>query len=513
MIKMVMISINLALNQTKQNRPIATKRDDDMTYRIDPRLRDAVYRTDFPTFVGKCFHTLVPGSAYWMNWHILALAYHLELVRLGRIRRLIINLPPRSLKSLITSVAFPAFVLGHDPAKRIIVVSYGADLAIKLANDCRVILNAQWFHELFPATTISRTKNTEYEVVTTRLGYRLATSVDGTLTGRGGDVLIVDDPLKPIDALSDNKRERVNDFLKNTLLSRLDDKKTGAVVIVMQRLHMDDLTGTLLRDFQDDWVVLNLPAIAEQEEKIQIGENKYHTRRVGDLLHAEREPQSILDSLRAQLGSDTFAAQYQQAPFPPDGAMIKRDWVQRYEQAPKRESSINVIQSWDTASKAGGQNDYSVCTTWLHHDNKYYLIDVLRGRFDYPTLKAQAILYARAHKPDKILIEDAGVGTALVRELQDAGLTAIGVKPMHDKLTRMSIQSGKFASGRVFFPHDAPWLADFESELFAFPNGRHDDQVDSVSQALAHEISGYNLDGFARRDPGFTFGERYGIWW
>jgi hypothetical protein len=120
----------------------------------------------------------------------------------------------------------------------------------------------------------------------------------------------------------------------------------------------------------------------EQEEKIQIGENTFHIRRVGDLLHAEREPKSVLDSLRAQLGTELFSAQWQQAPIPSGGAMIKRDWVQRYEQAPERASSINVIQSWDTASKAGGQNDYSVCTTWLHQDNKFYLIDVLRGRFD-----------------------------------------------------------------------------------------------------------------------------------
>ena len=133
-----------------------------MRDRIEPHLRDAIYRTDFSTFVGKCFQTLVPGSAYQMNWHILALAHHLEMVRLGKIRRLIINLPPRSLKSLLTSVAFPAFVLGHDPTKRIIAVSYGSDLAIKFANDCRVILNARWFHELFPATKIS--KNQEHGI-------------------------------------------------------------------------------------------------------------------------------------------------------------------------------------------------------------------------------------------------------------------------------------------------------------------------------------------------------------
>ena len=182
-----------------------------------------------------------------MNWHILAMAYHLEQVRRGSIRRLIINAPPRTLKSLMSSVAFPAFILGHDPTKRVIAISYGSDLAIKHGNDFRAIMTAPWYQSLFPGTRISRTKNTELEVVTTRNGFRLATSIDGTLTGRGGDVLIIDDPLKPTDALSDSRREYVNNWFSNTLMSRLDDPLNGAIVVAMQRLHMDDLTGMLLR--------------------------------------------------------------------------------------------------------------------------------------------------------------------------------------------------------------------------------------------------------------------------
>ena len=461
------------------------------THRV--RLLDTACRTDFVTFIGKCFHLLMPGSLFQPNWHIEAIAHHLEQVRLGKIKRLIINLPPRSLKSIMTSVAFPAFALGQDPTKHIIAVSYGSDLAIYHANSFRAIMNAPSYQRQFPRTRISRIKNTEFEVTTTQGGFRLATSIDGMLTGRGGDIIIVDDPLKPIDALSDSKRERVNDWFKNTLLSRLDDKQNGTIIIVMQRLHMEDLTGTSLRG-HDKWTLLNFPAIAERREAIQIRADKYYTRRVGEVLHAEREPKCVLDSIRAQLGSDTFAAQYQQDPIPPGGLMIKRDWVRGYDQLPIRESSSEVIQSWDTASKAGGERDWSVCTTWLIHDNKYYLMDVLRGQFIYPTLKARAISHADVHKPDKILIEDTGVGTALVAELGDAGLTAIGVKPEHDKKTRMSIQSAKFESGQVFFPNRAPWLADLETELFAFPNARHDDQVDSISQALAQEVSRYGWD-------------------
>jgi hypothetical protein len=195
---------------------------------MDHMLLDAICRTDFASFIRRCFHSLAPGSSFIMNWHIYALAHHLEQIRLGKINRLIINMPPRSLKSIVSSVAFPAFMLGHDPTKRLIAVNYGSDLAIKHANDFRVIMNAPWYQSLFPGTRISGTKNTEFKLITTRNGYRLATSIDGTLTGRGGDVVIVDDPLKPIDALSDSKRERVNDWFNNTLLSRLDDKQKGS---------------------------------------------------------------------------------------------------------------------------------------------------------------------------------------------------------------------------------------------------------------------------------------------
>jgi predicted phage terminase large subunit-like protein len=450
------------------------------------RVFDAVCRKDFSSFVRKCFHTLAPNAAYLTNWHILSIAYHLELVRQGEIKRLIINLPPRSLKSIMCSVAFPAFILGHDPSKRIIAVSYGAELATKLSNDFRAVVSADWYRRLFPGMQIAG-KNTEFEVATTEHGFRLAAAIEGTLTGRGGDIMIIDDPLKPIDALSDSRRTTVTDVFFNTLLSRLDDKRSGAIVLVMQRLHMDDLAGTLLGS-SNDWTLLSLPAIADREELIQIGDEECHRRMIGDVLHPEREPISVLQSTRLQQGSDIFAAQYQQAPVPPGGVMIKREWVRRYDRLPERTSSCEVIQSWDTASKDGGQNDWSVCTTWWIVEGKYYLADLQRGRWDYPTLKARAVACARGDEPDRIFIEDTGVGTALIAELKKAGLSAIGVKPDRDKQTRMSIQSAKFESGRVLIPAHAPWLADLEVELFAFPNSRHDDQVDSISQALAHEL-------------------------
>jgi predicted phage terminase large subunit-like protein len=453
----------------------------------DRDVLDAYLRTEFTGFLERSFLTLNPGATYLRNWHIDALAYHLELVRRGKIRRLIVNLPPRFLKSLMCSVAFPAFVLGHDPTKRLIVVSYGAELATKLGNDCRTVVQSAWYQRLFPEMRISRIKNTEAEVITTRHGCRLAASVGGSLTGRGGDFIIIDDPLKPQDAYSDSKRESANEWFDNTAFSRLDDKLTGKIIVVMQRLHLNDLTGKLSRG-SDEWTVLNLPAIAERDAQIQIGEKRYYYRKVGDLLHSEREPMDVLESIRAQLGPDIFAAQYQQNPVAPGGNMIKRHWVRRYENLPVRTSSMHVLQSWDTASKEGEQNAWTVCTTWYVHEGRYYLVDVLRDRFDYPTLKERAIAHARLHKPTTILIEDTGVGTALVPEVRNCGFAVIAVQVGHNKQTRISVQSAKFASGQVHFPHGAPWLEDLEAELFAFPASRFDDQVDSVSQALGHQI-------------------------
>jgi predicted phage terminase large subunit-like protein len=459
---------------------------------------NAACRKDFVSFVRKSFHVLNPTAIFHMNWHICAIAYCLELVRLGEIKRLMITMSPRSLKSLMCSVAFPAFVLGHDPTKRLVVVSYGADLAIKHGNDFRAVVNSAEYEAIFPGMRISTMKNTQTEVVTTRNGFRLAMSVDGALTGRGGDIIIIDDPIDALAAaVSQKARDHVRDWYFKELLSRLDDKRNGAIVLVMQRLHEDDLAGVLRRG-SDEWTVLSLPAIAEQDEQIPIGNGQIHYRHAGDVLHPEREPREVLEWLRAQLGAETFAAQFQQQPVAPGGAMIKRPSVLRYDQLPK---SGQIIQSWDVANKQGEENDYSVCTTWLVHENKYYLMHVLRGRFEFPSLRTEVLKLANLHKPAHILIEDAGVGTALIQELKTADFSVIAVKPMYDKKIRMSIQSVKFSSGQVFFPKEAPWLADLEAELFAFPSGRHDDQVDSISQALGHKSpslwTNASLDGYS----------------
>jgi predicted phage terminase large subunit-like protein len=457
-----------------------------MTKASEARVLRALLRSNFTAFVRKVFVTLESGQVYVPNWHLEAIAHQLERVRRGEIRRLIINMPPRSLKSMTASVAFPAFLLGHNPTRRIICVSYSGDLAKKHANDFRAVLEAPWYQRLFEGTRIGQ-KDSETEIELTARGFRLATSVGGTLTGRGGDLIVIDDPLKPDDAYSEAKRNAANEWFKNTLLSRLDDKRTGAIIIVMQRVHMDDLTGFVTGQ-SDEWEILNLPAIAEVDEVIPISDTRVHRRRVGEALSPVREPIAVLENLKLQLGSDAFSAQYQQMPVPPGGAMIKRDWIKRYvDLPPQRERSL-ILQSWDTANKGGPENDFSVCTTWcISRDRRWYLIDVWRKRVDYPELKAAVRTLGFRHAAKRVLVEDAGAGTSLVQELLGEVTGILAVKADRDKISRMAVVSSKFESGLVFFPERAPWLADFEAELFAFPGSRHDDQCDSVSQALTDD--------------------------
>jgi predicted phage terminase large subunit-like protein len=452
-----------------------------MMNQLDRGLLNSILRQDFPSFVEKTFRTLSPGQTFVPEWYISAIAYELERVRRGEIKRLIINLPPRSLKSIMTSVAFPAFILGHDPARRIICTSYSAELAQKHSNDFRALLEAPWYRELFPGTRIGRFKDSAIEIELTRRGGRLATSTNGTVTGRGGGIIIIDDPLKPVDALSETMRNRANEWFRNTLLSRLDDKRTGAIIIVMQRVHMDDLTGFVLEQ-SDDWMVLNLPAIAESFQTIPMTMGRFHERRPGEVLSPEREPFEVLEELRRQLGSDLFSAQYQQMPVPPGGAMIKKAWIRRYTEAPR---ATFVVQSWDTASKGGPENDWSVCTTWIDTDDcQLYLLDVLRCRLDYPRLKTTMQQHSIKWNARKVLVEDAGIGTGLIAELRYKIPGVIGIKPQYDKETRMSMASGLIEAGQVHLPERASWLAELETELFSFPGSRHDDQVDSISQML-----------------------------
>src|SRR6201993_4544977 len=232
-----------------------------------PREYEAVLRSDLGYFAERCFYQLNPQAAFLTNWHIQVIAAKLTEVREGKIRRLIINLPPRHLKSLMASIAFPGWCLWLDPTAQILCVSYAQDLADKLARDCRSIMTSPWYRQIF-RTRLAPHRQAVQEFITTRQGYRLATSTGGVLTGRGADLILIDDPLKPEEALSEARRRATNDWYANTLYSRLNDKRRGGIVIIMQRLNEDDLVGNVLGQEPREGVCF--PAIADADEVHEI---------------------------------------------------------------------------------------------------------------------------------------------------------------------------------------------------------------------------------------------------
>jgi predicted phage terminase large subunit-like protein len=462
---------------------------------------EVLLRQDFAAFAGRCFPDLNPQAQLALNWHLEVIAAKLMEVWQGKIRRLIINLPPRHLKSLMASIAFPAWCLGHDPSAQILCVSYAQDLSDKLARDCRSIMTSLWYRQIFP-TRLAPHRQAVQEFITTRQGYRLATSTGGVLTGRGADIILIDDPLKPEEALSNAQRKAANEWYDHTLYSRLNDKRHGAIVIIMQRLHEDDLIGHVLA--QEGWEVLSFPAIAEADEVHEIetiwGPQRF-TRLQGEALHPDREPLETLDRIRRTIGEYNFAGQYQQSPAPLGGGLVKAEWFKRYGEKDRPEHFDRIVQSWDTANKATELSDFSVCTTWGVKGKDLFLLGLFRRRLEYPALKRAVREQQSLFGASEVLIEDKASGTQLIQELIGDGCHGVTrYQPTCDKIMRLHAQTAMIDNGFVSIPETAPWLDEYLHELTVFPNGKHDDQVDSTAQFL---------DWFKKPYPGQAILEYY----
>ncbi len=346
------------------------------------------------------------------------------------------------MKSLAASIALPAWLLGHNPALSIVNVTCGQDLSDKFARDCRAVMTSEWYQMLF-ATRLSSDRPPFQELATTAGGFRLATSVGGALTGRGADVVIIDDPIKPSDALSESRRAGANEWFDATLYSRLNDKTKGAIVIVMQRLHENDLVGHVLK--RENWDRLSFPAIAEDDEAHVVetiyGAKEYR-REAGEALHPGRESLETLGRIRTMIGEYNFAGQYQQRPAPSGGGMVKAAWLRRYARD-ERPAFDRIVQSWDTANKPSELADYSVCTTWGVKGLDFYLLNVFRKKLGFPELKRAVAEQNELFRPQTILIEDKASGTQLIQELIASGLSHVqGVKPDGDKIMRLHAADG-----------------------------------------------------------------------
>lgn len=443
-------------------------------------------RHDFGFFLRKAFPWISGGAPLEWNWHLDAITHQLARVEAGDALRLLVTLPPRNLKSITISVAWVAWMLGRDPTRSFVCVSYSGELAGKLARDCLALMQSHWYRAIFPGTIISSKRSATHDFETTTGGGRMATSITGTLTGRGGDIIIIDDPIKPDEAQSDTTRENVNEWYRTTLASRLNDKRTGAIICVMQRLHQYDLAGMMLED--GCWAYLSFPAIAIQNSIIDLPRGRKYYRWAGEVLHAKRESLATLKRIKSDQGSVIFEAQYQQNPVPAAGNMISASWLRHIDPTTATPEYGTIIQSWDTANKDGIHNDYSVCITAKRCGNDIYIINVFRKKLTFPELKKAAIRLAKQRGANVLLIEDAASGQQLYQTLRAESPRGVPLplkqKPEGDKKTRLSGVSYMIEAGQLLLPQKAPWLAEFQSELLAFPNARFDDQVDALSQLL-----------------------------
>ena len=306
------------------------------------------------------------------------------------------------------------------------------------------------------------------------------------LTGRGADIIVIDDPLKPEEALSEAQRQACNEWYDHTLYSRLNDKRHGAIVIVMQRLHEDDLVGHVLE--QERWEVVRFPAIAEADETHEVDKiirPLSFARRQGEALHPDREPLETLARIRRTIGEYNFAGQYQQSPAPLGGGLVKADWFKRYTEKNRPNGFDRIVQSWDTANKATELSDFSVCTTWGVKGKELFLLGLFRRRLEYPALKRAVREQQSLFDASVVLIEDKASGTQLIQELINEGCHGvIRYQPTEDKIMRMHAQTAVIENGFVYIPEAAPWLAEYRHEMTVFPRGKHDDQVDLTAQFL-----------------------------
>ena len=400
---------------------------------------------------------------------------NLEFLLNGHTKKLAIITPPRHGKTTLANVMAPAYALGRNPTETIISVSYGSELSETWGRRVRNILSDPAFHEVFPNCKLSPDSAAAYRFTTTAGGEYSAVGRGGPVTGRGASLLVLDDLIKDSsEANSETTCRGIIEWLQHVAFTRLTPD--GRVVAISTRWSERDPMGWILQ--QHGWTVLHLPALAESAAD-PLG------REIGQALWPSQYPVEALDAIRADVGSRVFQCLYQGNVAASQGAIFKRNWFRYYATPP--EHFVRIIQSWDTAFKTGATNDYSVCATIGETRSGFYLLALYRAKIEFPELKRQVADQADFWKPSEIYVEDKASGQSLVQELKlSTSYPVIPVKIDRDKETRAAATTGYYESGKMFFPDPqaAPWVIDLEDELCSFPNGRFDDMVDAVSQAL-----------------------------
>lgn len=483
------------------------------TNQVRAQLRQELFKrkclNSLALFTKALWPVIEPSVEYVHGWHIDAICDHLEACARYDIKRLLINMPPRHMKSILVNVMFPAWVWAHPEwaGRRIISGSYARDLAIRDGLKMRNVIESALYQGLFqPDWTLRDDQNQKLKFENTKSGFRLSTSVEGQVTGEGGDILIVDDPLNAQEANSQAARDGAIWWLDKVLASRTNDPKRYCKIVVMQRLHEDDPSGHIIRNtsLHGSYDRLILPARFESANK-----NKSATR-LGffdprkterSLLWPERFDDSSIKELENAL-QDQAHAQLQQDPKPASGALFRRSWWNRYHKWPA--NIFETIQFWDCAQKPGISNDYSVCATWARASEGYFLLDLWRGKVEAPFLEAIAVRKYELFKPDAVVVEDKSAGSSLIQYLhrfQAFPIPVIGYQPKGDKEVRATAATPTVQAGKCFLPETPIYVEDesgnqielievFLNEHERFPKAAHDDIVDTSSMMV---------DWFAKR--------------
>ncbi len=445
-------------------------------------------------FIKRAWKIVEPATEFVGGWHIEAICKHLEAVTRGEIKNLIINMPPRHMKTLIVSIFWPCWEWLSSPSRTWLFASHSMKLSLKDSQNCRLLIESDWYRSLVD-WKLSDDQNLKEHFKNDRQGARVCVSVGGKVTGQGAVRLIIDDPIDGKDALSSTKRENVIEWYKSAFSSRASDPQRTARVIVMQRVHEADLTGWIVENQGSMWEILKLPAIYEPENASPPTSLGWVDPRknAGDLLWPARMGPDQIKAQQISMGAIAFAGQYQQRPVPSDGAIFRDSMFCFYDAiTDAQRKQMHVVHSWDMAFKGSGDSDYVVGQVWGRLGANFYLLDQVRGQMSFPQTVVAVVDLIKRWPARAIYIEDKANGPAVIAALRQRIPAIIPVSPRESKEARAHAVTPLLEAGNVLFPHPDrhQWMPSLLDEMKRFPRGSHDDQVDALTQALTRLSQG-----------------------
>lgn len=446
-----------------------------------------IAKRSFAEFCKMAWHVLEPATPLRWGWCLDAICEHLQAVHEGKIKQLLMNVPPGCMKSLTTGVFFPAWEWGAGgrPDLRFLTTAHKETLAIRDNLKCRRLIQSEWYQERWPVK-LTGDQNAKTKFENTATGFRESMSFT-SLTGSRGDRVIIDDPLSVDDAFSEAGLQAAEDTFLEAVPSRINNENS-AIIVIMQRLHERDTSGVIL-SHELGYEHLMLPMRFEPKRKCVTSIGFEDPRKVeGELLFPERFSETQVREMERTMGSYACAGQLQQRPVPRGGGLFKQEWIRHWSDATLPENFDALTMAWDMTFKATNTSDYVVGQVWGRKGGNYYLLDQVRGRFDF--VKTRAMFEVFAEKWPKVrrkLVEDKANGSAIISSLRDVISGIVPITPKESKEARAASVTTLWEAGNVYIPPEDkfPWVRlDFVPELLAFPAGAHDDQVDCVSMAL-----------------------------